>query len=499
MSATVEREPVPQLAKVPPAVDSEPDEVHEVPHVNGAAPDVAEDAFPETEPDEREPEPLRIRIDWEASLLYKQFRGKPTEQLRPIAANVTTILDNDERWSGVIAYDEFATDVVALKEPPWRACDVPQGGAAPGDWTPDDLTRLQTWLSAEYGMDVAPDTIMAAVNVVAKRRRIHPVKAWLESIRWDGKPRLPTWLVDVMGVKDTPYARAIGTAWAVSAIARIYAPGCKVDTVLVLEGNPGTFKSSVLRALVGDEWFFEMSVTDVSNKDAMQILRRKWIAEFPEIDSLQRYEQAAVKSYFSRQVDRYRPSFGKAASDFPRQVTFAATTNKRDGWITDETGGTGRRMLPIWCNRGDVDCARAMREQFWAEARARFESGERWHFTDPALVAAVAAEQAARLQADAWEPIVAAWLEDPKRWEQDEGYGGKPIRVRVPFELPAEGVTTAEVLEHGLEIPVGRITKGDTMRAASVLRAVGCKYVSKREVKGVTIRRYGNKPAKEST
>ena len=108
------------------------------------------------------------------------------------------------------------------------------------------------------------------------------MREWLDSLRWDGVKRAPTWLIDIMGVEDTPLVRAVSCAWLVSAAARIYRPGCKVDTVLVLEGKPGIHKSSVLRAIAGDDWFLEMSIADVAAKDAMQLLRRKWLVEFPE-------------------------------------------------------------------------------------------------------------------------------------------------------------------------------------------------------------------------
>ncbi len=401
---------------------------------------------------------LRV-TGWESSLLYKMRGGSPTSVLRSSAgagsANAATVLRNDPRWAGVLAYDEFAETIVTQRVPPWRPSDAP-AGLTHGDWTDVDTTRTQHWLADAYALDLGAESTLSAVMVAARARPFHPLRSWLDGLRWDGHKRVPTWLVDVMGCDDTAYVRAVGQAWAISAIARAYNPGCKVDTVLVLEGPPGTFKSSVLRAIVGDAWFLEMSITDVANKDAMQLLKRKWIGEFPEIDGLSRNEQSHVKAYFSRQVDTYRPSYGKGTRDFPRQTVFAATTNKSD-WVTDETGGTGRRMWPVRCRRGDVGGARLMRDQFWAEARVRYEGGELWHITDPELRDAERAEQDTRFSVDPWEGTVAEWLAKPA-----------DVGDRTRF-----GVTTGDVLGTALKLEVGKWGRTESMRVGAVLRRLG--------------------------
>ncbi len=401
------------------------------------------------------PRPKLAIAGWKASLLYKvSADGSVSNKLRPVPANATTIFVHDERWQGVLAYDEFGESIVTQRVPPWREADMPAAPEA-GDWTDEDTVRAQSWLADAYDLDLGEAAVLAAVKVAAHKRRVHPVRDWLDSLRWDGVKRLPTWLVDVMGCEDTPYVRAVGQAWAISAIARVYSPGCKVDTAIVLEGKPGTFKSSILRALVGDKWFLEMSVSDMSNKDAMQILRRKWIAEFPEIDALSRTEQGHVKSYFSRQVDTYRASYGRGTKDYARQAVFAATTNKPE-WLTDETGGTGRRMWPVQCVRGDLALVARMRDQFWAEARSRYESGEKWHITDPELRDAEREEQDARFRPDPWEQPIAEWLATPSQTTSKAKFG----------------VTTSDALD-AIKIDVGKRDNGHNARVGNVLRRLG--------------------------
>ena len=73
--------------------------------------------------------------------------------------------------------------------------------------------------------------------------------------------------------EDSPYIRAIGPRYLISAVARIYRPGCKVDHMLVLEGPQGKQKSEALRTLaVNDAWFTDR-LSHVASKDAAQETR----------------------------------------------------------------------------------------------------------------------------------------------------------------------------------------------------------------------------------
>jgi len=374
--------------------------------------------------------------------------------VRNIGANAITVLALDERWKGVLAFDEFAETIVTRKPPPWRPTDAPQT-VKPGDWTDEDTIRAQAWLAEHYSLDVGLEATLCAVKVVARRQLVHPVRDWLRSLRWDGKRRGPTWLVEVFGAEDTPYTRAVGQAFLVACVARIMAPGCKVDTVPILEGEQGIGKSSCLRALVGDEWFLEMSIGDVTNVDAMQVLRRKWIAEMPEIDGWSRSETSHFKGYVSRQVDTYRASYGRGTKDYPRQTCFIGTTNARE-YLKDETGN--RRFQPIACTKGDVAAVKQLRDQLWAEAVARYDAKEEWHISDPELLDAFTAEQDSRYRTDPWEQAVSGWLAKPSDVGPSRG---------------DKGVTTADALCGALLMDRGKLTQTDSNRMAAVLRRLG--------------------------
>jgi hypothetical protein len=120
------------------------------------------------------------------------------------------------------------------------------------EWTDHDDLETAVKLQGMYGFSQAPvETIRQGITTVMKRRRKNCVRDWLESLRWDGKPRIDTFLANYFGAEDTPYVRAASKNFWIAMTARIYKPGCQVDNMLVLDGPQGIGKSSALRAIGG--------------------------------------------------------------------------------------------------------------------------------------------------------------------------------------------------------------------------------------------------------
>jgi predicted P-loop ATPase len=384
--------------------------------------------------------------DWRSRLLLTE-KGKPTATL----ANVLTILANDEPWKGVLAFDAFAAAVITKSAPPWGEDDAP-AEARLGGWSDADTSRLCAWLARVHDVSVSSRVALEAVIVAAERDVFHPVRSYLKGLQWDGVRRLDDWLTVVCGAEDSPFVRAVGAKFLISAVARVMRPGCKVDHVPVFEGKQGVGKSTLLRMLAGDDWFLETSM-ELGSKDSFQALRSKWIVELAELDALRRTDVSRTKAFITAQCDTYRQSYGRITGDFRRQCVFAGTTNAGE-YLRDETGN--RRFWPVRIERVAFDVLGRMRDQLWAEATARFERGDRWHIDDPALLAVAEAEQEARYAGDPWEEAITAWLDDPM----------SPERRRV-------GVTTAQVLAGALNIDAGKWTRSDETRAGASLRRLG--------------------------
>ena len=200
---------------------------------------------------------------------------------------------------------------------------------------------------------------------------------------------------------------AIGARWMISAVARIFRPGCKVDHCLIIEGEQGDKKSSALEIIAGRDWFTD-DIADLGSKDSAIQLGGKWIIELGELDSMSRVDVGKVKAFLARGTDHYRPPYARRSADFPRQCVFAGTCNL-DTYLKDETGG--RRFWPIRCGNIDLAGLRAARNQLWAEARTRYERGEAWWLETSALNEKAAEEQRGRYQEDPWTHHVLEFAE----------------------------------------------------------------------------------------
>jgi predicted P-loop ATPase len=167
---------------------------------------------------------------------------------RPLLANAITALRDAAEWQGVLGFNEFSLNTVARKPTPWQKL--------PGtDWKNTDDIRVADWLQ-HNGVLVGTQIAADAVQTIAEENPFHPVKEYLGSLEWDGTIRLDTWLVTYLGAPQTPFIEAVGTRWLVSAVARIYEPGCQADHTFLLEGPQGIQKSTTLRTLaVKPEWF----------------------------------------------------------------------------------------------------------------------------------------------------------------------------------------------------------------------------------------------------
>jgi putative DNA primase/helicase len=370
----------------------------------------------------------------------------------PCLGNVVGILTHHEDWRDVIAFDAFAGRPIKMKAPPWYEGTTPQDEEL-GDWTRADSSRAAVWITREYNCAVQTHTVEEAVQVVAELWKVHPVRDWLNplALAWDRKGRVDDFLIRLAGAKDTPYTRAVTKNFFLSAVARIFKPGCKVDAMLILEGEQEAGKSTLFQTLVGDEWFFD-STFDPGSKDSYQVLRRKWVLEWAELESLNRTEISRVKAFMSSPKDTYRPSYAKQTIDVPRQCVFVGTVNPDGaGYLNDPTGE--RRFWPVSVGKVDLKKVKAEREQLWGEAAVRYRQGEKWYLRETRLVKEAAKEAEERRIREPWEHDVRVWLKKNDRTKK--------------------GVTTEELLAKAVEKLKAQRTRADQMMMARCLRVIG--------------------------
>jgi putative DNA primase/helicase len=175
---------------------------------------------------------------------YWEKNLEQNDKLRIVASlrNIFLILTRDDRWAGVIGFDEFANQVVKRRSPPFD-------GAEAGPWSDIDDLRTALWLSQHYRFNADKKLVIHAVITAAHERRFHPVREYFKSLKWDGTGRLQTWLAQYCGASENEYTQLAGKKFLIGAVARVMRPGCKMDNVLILEGPQGRWKSTVAQTL----------------------------------------------------------------------------------------------------------------------------------------------------------------------------------------------------------------------------------------------------------
>lgn len=361
------------------------------------------------------------------------------QRIMPTLRNAVEILTMDSNWKGVLAFDEFANDVVKTSAPPWK-------DAQAGPWSDSDDSEAMIWLSHHYEINFEHKTLLRAVNAAANRRRVHPVREYFAGLKWDGTPRVQKWLHTYLGSLDDEYARAVGTKFLVSAVARVMRPGCKADNVLILEGEQGRWKSTALSVLAG-AWFMDTPFT-LGDKDAFLVIRGSLIVELAELDGFSRAESSRAKAFFSSPADTFVPKYVARAVRVPRQCVFVGTVN-HGTYLRDTTGN--RRYWPVRIDRGQIDELRADRDQIWAEAVHLYEQGQRW-WVEPEEQQLFAVEQELRYVGDAYADRIAAWAVGKSEF------------------------TMEKVLSDALKLDVSKWTRAEQTRVGEVLQELGWEH-----------------------
>ena len=326
--------------------------------------------------------------------------------------NLTLILENDPNLKGVV-FNQLLDGMEIKGEVPWNHPSK--------FWRDADDAQLISYVDAHYGTFSARNYDIA-VTKVADDRAYHPIREFIESLpEWDKVPRVDTLLVDYLGASDTAYVRAVTRKTLCAAISRVLRPGCKFDSMLVLNGPQGVGKSTLIAKLAG-EWFSDsLNLGDTKDKTAAEKLQGYWILEIGELAGLKKAEVETLRSFLSRQNDIYRAAFGKRATPHLRQCVFFGTTNAESGYLRDTTGN--RRFWPVKTpGSGKKQSWNLTHEeilQIWAEALVYVRQGEKLYLS-PEMDALAKDEQREAMESDEREGLVREYLDTllPERWAE---------------------------------------------------------------------------------
>lgn len=285
-------------------------------------------------------------------------------------ANLLAVMQSHDDWRNLIAWNIRHARIDILRTTPW--------GSTAGEWRDSvDSVHAAQWFAREKRMAVDDGTLLRAATACAREREVDPVAEWLTGLEWDGVRRIDEWLIGWCGADDTPYVRRASRMWLIGCVARALWPGCKNDTVLVLQGETGMRKSTAFEVLAGP-WYAALN----EEKDMLQKIHGPWIVELPELGPFRTMHYNRIKGFASTAMDRFRAPYMRLPEDRPRRCSLCATVNPEGlGWQEDPT--SARRFWPVEVGWIDIDALKAARDQLFAEAVAAFQGGEQWWVEDP--------------------------------------------------------------------------------------------------------------------
>ena len=327
--------------------------------------------------------------------------------------------------------------------------------------------KVRQAVVTRFGFDPSATFTFDALKLRCLDRVFDPVRDYLDSLKWDGEARLDDWLVQYCGAEDTKLNRAIGRKMLIAAVRRVRSPGCKFDYIVVLEGEQGVGKSSLLKLLAGEENFTDNEIIGLDKREQQEAIQGIWIYEVAELDGLHKSDVTKVKLFASKTVDSARPAYARSRVDRPRRGIFVATTNEVT-YLRDTTGN--RRFWPVRVGKIDLAQVKEDRNQLWAEA-CEFEASGEPLVIPEVLWPDAAEQQQARTELDPWEDAIIAKLS--RLMVHNTMSDGSFVQAADTLGRPEWRVASDFLLTDLLCLPKERQTNNHTKRLASIMRGLG--------------------------
>ena len=366
-------------------------------------------------PNYKSPEEFQKANLWKSKLL----RDAKTNAIIKCATNLNTILTNDANLQ-CYAYNELAHMVEVTGKTPW---DRPAGSRF---WRDADMAQLKAYLDSHYCSFTQNDLNNYFVKT-ADDRHFHPIRVYLDNLpKWDGLKRVDDLFIKYLMAEDNAYVRSVTRKAFVAAVSRIYNPGQKFDSIIVLDGVQGIGKSTILKDLVTSEYYSDaLSLTDMDSKDGAEKLQGFWIVEIGELAGMKKADIEKVKAFITTSDDKYRPSYGRVVESHPRQCIIIATVNGERGYLRDITGN--RRFWIIKLHQTEQIHKwvfdDAFRAQFWAEVKFYYEQGEKLYLEGAILADSEKAQKDA-MEKDERQGMIEEYLNTllPDDWDTMDLY-----------------------------------------------------------------------------
>jgi len=288
--------------------------------------------------------------DWCVTL--NQY-GKPISN----ADNVFKILTNDPFLRGNIHFNELKSEIITtVNLTTGRKKKFPLSVPVE-DFELYLLGYMQTKYSSGF-RNVACKNGLALWTKQEKNIK-NPLKELVESEEWDGKKRIENFFFDYSFFPHDPenkiyngtyagmyeYLQKVGRKIFCSLIHRLYEPGCYLDNIIIFISRvQGVGKSKLFDIMAKDYVLpFNRRISKVGVKTFFEVLKGKWIIEFPELDAFTGCTEGTKNILISTQQDSFRGAYKRDSSDNGRMCVLFGNTNELR--FLDSTKGARRYII----------------------------------------------------------------------------------------------------------------------------------------------------------
>ena len=321
-------------------------------------------------PATQQAESVELTVEQVRENLSVTEKGQPANTI----GNCRTVFCQDPLLRGAIRLNLLTDRVDIVRDLGWRR--------STSALTDTDVKYLLLYFEQNYGL-TSENKLMAALSIVANENCYHPIRDVLNSLMWDGMPRIRSCLHHFLGADESDYVEEMLKHFLLGAIRRVFHPGSKYEELLCLVGGQGAGKSTFFRFLaIQDEWFSD-DLKKLDDDKVFAKLQGHWIIEMSEMLATSNAKSIEeIRSFISRQKETYRTPYETQPKDRLRQCVFGGSSNTLDFLPLDRAGN--RRFLPvmIYPEKAEVHILEdeaASREyllQVWAEAMTIYRSGE---------------------------------------------------------------------------------------------------------------------------
>lgn len=325
----------------------------------------------------------------------------------------------------------------------------------------NDQGGAKLFIAETLDLDIGDSDAVAILNRVAKKQPYHPVRDYLEECY--SRYGTDTTILESIALRyfgaSEPIHQTYIIKHLIGSVKRVFEPGCKYDSMLILKGEQGAKKSTWLRTLYGDENFTD-SVLGTEEKDSLMALSQYWACEYSEFETIStKKDVSQLKSWLARNRDDYRAPYAKTVKSHPRTFVLVGSTN-RDDFLKDETGSRRFMIIPV---ERDIPIEQLVeeRDRIWGAAVSLYRAGVASYLSSVEMKLQKIINED-YTQIDPWSDIIAAYLVNETR----------------------EFIPTCHLLEKAIGLEANQMGTQESKRVAAIMLQFGFKR-QRRRVNGI--------------